>query len=125
MISWFEKHYKISWVMTIFIAGFIFYISSLTFSGGGGGRGINKAIIYHIAIFLFLSLFLLISTVKGENKNLIPMAIILAVIYAVLDEIHQSFVPGRNPSIKDIYLDSIGIMLASVFYLIRLRFKHI
>ena len=36
------------------------------------------------------------------------IAILMAVGYAVLDEIHQSFVPGRHPSIRDIALDFIG-----------------
>ncbi len=31
MIFWFEKHNKISWIITILIAIFIFYISSLSF----------------------------------------------------------------------------------------------
>ena len=38
---------------------------------------------------------------------------LLAVIYALTDEFHQSFVPGRNPSIWDaIIFDNLGAMIS-------------
>lgn len=36
----------------------------------------------------------------------------LAVLYAVTDEIHQSFVPGRTPSPWDVVIDGVGAALA-------------
>jgi VanZ family protein len=33
----------------------------------------------------------------------------LALCYALSDEIHQSFVPGRNPSAIDFAIDAIGV----------------
>ena len=33
--------------------------------------------------------------------------------WAVLDEVHQSFVPGRFPSVKDVAFDLIGIVVAA------------
>ena len=33
--------------------------------------------------------------------------------WAVLDEVHQSFVPGRFPSLKDVAFDLIGIIAAA------------
>jgi VanZ family protein len=37
----------------------------------------------------------------------------LAVLYAVIDEIHQAFVPGRNPSIWDVVVfDNLGALIA-------------
>ncbi|MGE5251652.1 MAG: VanZ family protein [Bacteroidota bacterium] len=42
-----------------------------------------------------------------------PLAWLLAVTYAVTDELHQSFVPGRHPSPVDVLLfDGLGAMLA-------------
>lgn len=41
------------------------------------------------------------------------IAWILAVLYAVTDEFHQSFVPGRNPSIWDVVIfDNVGALIA-------------
>jgi len=41
------------------------------------------------------------------------LAWLLAVLYAVTDELHQSFVPGRHPSIWDIVLfDNLGALIS-------------
>ena len=38
-----------------------------------------------------------------------PLAWLLAVLYAVTDELHQSFVPGRFPSLWDVLIfDNLG-----------------
>ncbi len=40
------------------------------------------------------------------------LAWLLAVIYAVTDEVHQSFVPGRQPSLADVLVfDALGAAL--------------
>jgi len=36
------------------------------------------------------------------------LAVILAIFYALLDEVHQSLVPGRHASLMDIGLDAAG-----------------
>ena len=33
---------------------------------------------------------------------------LLAILYAASDEFHQSFVPGRGPSVIDVGIDAIG-----------------
>jgi len=41
------------------------------------------------------------------------MAWFLAVLYAVTDELHQSFVPGRHPSLWDVVIfDNFGAMIS-------------
>jgi hypothetical protein len=40
----------------------------------------------------------------------------IMIIWAVLDEFHQSFVPGRNPSLSDVLIDSSGIITAFMVY---------
>ena len=32
----------------------------------------------------------------------------IAILYAITDEIHQSFVPGRTALLSDVVIDSIG-----------------
>lgn len=119
MIFWFEKHNKLSWIITILIVGIIFYISSLSFEITPTGGFKWQTIIYHFYAFFFLTIFLLISLIKGKlkNKNLIFIGIILAIFYGISDEIHQIFVPGRVCAISDVLIDSIGIFLAGYLYL--------
>jgi len=46
---------------------------------------------------------------------LAPGVFALTVGYGALDEWHQSFVPGRDPSSGDVLLDAAGATLAIVF----------
>ncbi len=124
MISWFEKHNKLSLLITIIIAGIIFYMSSQIFEQGIGSGGIGfKALAYHLIAFFSLAFFLSVSLVRGEHKKFISIAIILSILYGISDEIHQFFVPGRVSSIYDIFLNSFGIILASTLYLISLEYR--
>lgn len=43
-----------------------------------------------------------------KNKNSILLSLLLCVIYAVSDEVHQLFVPERAGRIFDIFVDSCG-----------------
>ena len=81
MITWLEKHHKISWIITILIAGAIFYLSSLTFGQDYGRVSNINALLYHIAIFFLLAFFLLISLIKGEYKEFLFFGIIIGVLY--------------------------------------------
>ena len=123
MIKLLEKYSALSWIITILIAGVIFYLSSLSF-GPGKGAGI-LSYFYHFLAFFWLGFFLLISLVKGKNKKLklFYLGVVIAILYAVSDEIHQLFVPSRFCSLTDVLTDSSGILSSSLIYLISLRKK--
>lgn len=49
----------------------------------------------------------------GFQKQKAWLAWLLAVLYAATDEFHQSFVPGRSPSIWDVLVfDNLGAVLS-------------
>ena len=125
MIKFFEKHNKLSLVITFIIAIMIFYISSLSFFKPAGKVAFDiKPILYHMLAFFFFSYFLLISLIQGKNKNLsvmIMIAIIISLFYGVSDEIHQLFVPGRTCSFFDFLLDSSGILFAGFLYTLSIK----
>lgn len=123
MITWFEKHNKLSWTITIIGAIAIFYISSLTFEPSVPGTNI-LSMLYHILAFFFFSLFLLISLTKGKGKFLpFTLAILISIAYGISDEIHQFFVPGRYCGLFDVGLDSLGILFASMIYFISIKYR--
>lgn len=70
----------------------------------------------HFSIYTLVGLLLmgLLSTYKIKNKWRIIITIIIGIIYAALDEFHQSFSPGRTPKITDVYIDTLGVMLGSL-----------
>lgn len=53
---------------------------------------------------------------KGESHVItvrhLLLAWILATLYSATDELHQAYVPGRNPAMTDVLIDSIGAAVA-------------
>ena len=123
VIKWLEKHNGISWMVTIILAVVIFYLSSLSFKAGSPGGSSIYSILYHILIFFLFALFLQISLVKGEYRALILISLLIALFYSATDEIHQLFIPGREGSIKDVMLNSVGITFAFMIYSISLAYR--
>jgi VanZ family protein len=54
----------------------------------------------------------------GKERPRAPwLAWLLAVIFAASDELHQSFVPGRNAAWFDVIIDSVGAGLGILFWM--------
>ena len=69
----------------------------------------------HIPLFAGLAWCMLMSLSNGQWRKTIPLWCygvvgFLAILYAVADEWHQSFVPGRFPSVRDVFMDCVGIV---------------
>jgi VanZ family protein len=41
-----------------------------------------------------------------------PAAVLTAVAWGVIDEVHQAFVPGRSPELADLAADAVGATLS-------------
>ena len=52
-------------------------------------------------------------TEKPKNKLL--QSLIFCILYAVTDEFHQLFVPGRAGMIRDVFIDSSGAIIGLLF----------
>ena len=62
---------------------------------------------YGLGGALFFSLF---STFNIKERKRMLFAGLLGFTYAVTDEFHQLFVPGRTGKIVDVYIDSLGVI---------------
>lgn len=64
----------------------------------------------HLVLFALLGLFVYnsIDLPKGRKRFLI--ALIICILYAVSDEVHQYFIPGRACRVSDIVIDGVGII---------------
>ncbi|MHA4990373.1 VanZ family protein [Cetobacterium somerae] len=73
----------------------------------------------HFTIYLILGSSYFLSFKSLDKKSAI-ISIILTFLYACTDEIHQGFIPGRGPTIKDVLIDtlggSLGIVLIFLFF---------
>jgi VanZ family protein len=69
----------------------------------------------HILFYGFLAI-LVYRALVGEGtpkKKALVLAFIVAVIYGITDEIHQSFTPGRESRVRDVFFDSFGAFLTT------------
>ena len=75
----------------------------------------------HFSIYMVVGFSLMGFMCTFDMRNIYKLisSFGIGVIYAVTDEIHQGFVPGRGPSIKDVFIDSAGV-LTGIFILITL-----
>ena len=118
VLNWFETHNKISWIITILIAIFIFYMSSKTFPPGIPGIS-YASYVYHLVIYFVLAFFLLISITRGklDKKYLFFVVILISIGYGISDEIHQFFVPGRYCTFVDALTDLRTIIFLKTLFM--------
>lgn len=104
------------WIPAVFWAGLIFYLSSIPNLQSGLEQDFILRKLAHVFEYFVLALLVAFGILKGKINNLTKKKaitiFILTFLYAVSDEIHQSFVPTRNGSFKDVLIDSFGILLA-------------
>jgi len=55
---------------------------------------------------------------RTDGMRRAGLAWLLAVLFAISDEFHQSFVPGRTPWVVDILIDSSGALLGVLIWLV-------
>lgn len=80
----------------------------------------------HYIGYLILGILVINMFIKNKIPQSYLISIIFCIIYAISDEIHQLFVPGRACQIKDILIDSIGSITGIYLYkLISKRKKSI
>lgn len=98
----------------------------------------NPYSLLHIPLYGVLTLLLIFSIIpfgfsssnptnpidQRNQKNRFLFAGLIALGVAVVDEVHQTSIPGRDGSIADVLLDFVGIALVLFFTLRLLKKKH-
>lgn len=82
----------------------------------------------HFSIYFLLSVtaILAFGWYRGAGTKVIRAAlatITFCIIYGITDEFHQSFIPGRTPSIADLAADTAGACCGVVLWLVWLKRK--
>ena len=101
------------WLPVIIWAAFIFYLSGIPHLKTNLAYDFALRKIAH-AVEYFILTFLLYRAFNGSFDLSILYLFIypagFSLLYAMSDEFHQRFVAGRNGSIRDVLIDSIGIV---------------
>jgi hypothetical protein len=94
------------WLPVVVWAAAIFVWSSIPDLGTGlGGWDLVLRKLAHAAEYAILGALLL----RALGRPAI--AFLLATLYAVSDEVHQSFVSGRHGSVLDVAIDAVGVAI--------------
>jgi len=86
----------------------IFYLSSQTTLPGTSLFPHEDKLLHFLAYAIMCILF--IGSLRYINSMSLFKVFVFILIYAITDEIHQHFVPGRNASIADLFADSLGVI---------------
>src|SRR5262245_25427730 len=94
------------WLPVLAWAGVIFALSSVpSLSSGLGGWDLLLRKVAHATEYAILAVLLM----RAIGRELPAFA--LAVLYAVTDEVHQTFVAGRHGAPLDVLVDAVGAAL--------------
>jgi VanZ family protein len=95
-----------AWLPVIAWAAVIFAFSSIpSLSSGLGGWDLLLRKVAHVTEYAVLGALLLRATRRPG------LALALAALYAVSDEVHQHFVEGRHAALVDVLIDSTGALV--------------
>lgn len=108
------------YTVTFLYMGLIFYLSSLTSIDQPGPLGkipeVDK--LEHASEFFVLGALLSLAFQRTPSlpvrMNAWSLALLVAILYAFTDEMHQSFVSGRTTDALDLLADTVGISVASL-----------
>ncbi len=107
------------WVPVILYASFIFSLSNNAYPEAVP-RFDTK--IFHPIEYMTLGIFLTMAwhKVSGHRGNpfVILCVLVSGVLFAVSDEYHQAFIPGRSPRATDVLIDSLGLALGCILFLL-------
>lgn len=70
----------------------------------------------HFFAYLILGI-LVINALRRSGIKSIIVAFLMCVLYAISDEIHQIFIPGRSGEVRDVLIDSLGAMVGILIYI--------
>ena len=63
----------------------------------------------------------LAGTFDFTNKKRIILSLLVGILYASLDEFHQSFIPGRTAAVTDVLIDTAGVITGILFIFLILK----
>lgn len=104
-----------SWIRLLPVFCYAFFITAMSHQALGGVRLPVSGDAFHPIVYACLAVFLGWSQVSAlRGGQIIPFALWVlgpGMLFAITDEWHQSWVPGRCSSASDVFLDLIGLSI--------------
>jgi VanZ family protein len=112
----------LAWVPAATWAAFLFFLSSRESLPVDLATGLDK--VAHFGAYLVLGFLLSVAVTRAGLP--LALAVFLGFAYGLLDEVHQSMVPGRIADVGDWVADAAGTVAGVLAYRLtgRLRRDH-
>lgn len=77
----------------------------------------------HFSVYLILALLVLNALYRSDFRGyrVYKVTLVICILYALSDEMHQFFVNGRSMQISDVLIDSSGSIVGIIIYFISCR----
>lgn len=114
------------WIPVVLWAGVIFFFSSIQI--GGASQFYWKDFVIkktaHLIEYAILAILLYRAIISSgvKPKNAFLYAFFISIFYAITDEVHQIFTPGRGATVRDVVIDAIGAWIGLKIYILQ---KHV
>ena len=83
--------------------------------------------VMHVAVYAVLGALILRAVAGGRRTNVtwsaVLVSILAATLYGIIDEWHQSFVPGRTPDARDVAADLAGASVGAIAGVLAARLR--
>lgn len=103
-----------------FYGPWILFMALLFWASSRPGTDVPAAVpdyVLHAGAYFVLALLTVRAFARGlsepRSTRLLAGAFGFSVLYGVSDEWHQSFVPGRDPSLGDVVFDALGALVVT------------
>lgn len=117
------KDYCLAYSLPILWAGVIFFLSDQqalpSFTASILDFIFKKSAHMFVYAVLYVLLFRAYQITNGDEitKKHYFLPIIISLAYALVDEFHQSIIPGRHPTIRDVGYDMLGVLTVLLYQL--------
>jgi len=116
----FKRKTKFPYIISFLLYLGIFLMSSLP---GSALPAKIPDIIPHFCEYAILSFFFIQMFNNPTNMKVMAVSLVLLILLALLDELHQALVPGRFCSAKDLLFDTLGSLSGLMAYLMLRRWS--
>lgn len=127
----------LTWICTLIWMGIIFYLSSQPAAqsdqlSNGLKNGLLSVLMYllpgienleigslnfyvrknaHFIAYFILGVLVFSLLIQSKAQKPVNLALLICMLYAISDEFHQLFVPGRSGQFRDVLIDGAGAIL--------------
>lgn len=135
-----HKKQFLLWLAVLAWMGLIFYFSAQTATASSGQSGrlirlflrwldssmsdaamearvelLQHAVrkLAHMSIYAVLGMLCMSALLSHRMRDVLrpPLALGISALYAISDEFHQTFIPGRSGEVRDVLIDSSGALI--------------